>query len=53
MLIIFADHGNLCPSPGCAWLQTWALEMEGEREWQDVSKIKIVRSKYTKVSNNI
>lgn len=52
MLIIFADQDNLCPSSECAWLQTWALGMEREREWQDVSKIKIVRSKDNKIRNN-
>lgn len=52
MMIIFADHSNLCPSVEHAWLQTWALVMERKREWQDVSKIKIVKGKYNKVRNN-
>lgn len=52
MLIISAEHGELCPLAQCACLQTWALEREREREWQDVSKIKIERSKYNKVRNN-
>lgn len=52
MLIISAEHSKFCPLAECACLQTWAMEVEREREWQDISKIKIVRSKYNKVRNN-
>lgn len=31
MLIIYAEHGKLCPLAECACLQTWALEAEREK----------------------